>query len=56
MAAGAHSTWSSIGIGLYLGGRIAYLPLYARGVFLLRSIAWNIATTGIVAIFIGLFV
>jgi uncharacterized MAPEG superfamily protein len=27
---------------------VLYLPLYAFGVFLVRSLAWNIATLGIV--------
>jgi uncharacterized MAPEG superfamily protein len=29
-------------------GRVLYLPLYASGVFLARSLAWNVATFGIV--------
>jgi uncharacterized MAPEG superfamily protein len=32
---------------LYLGGRLVYLPLYAFGVYLVRSLVWNIATAGI---------
>jgi uncharacterized MAPEG superfamily protein len=43
-AGGATSTW---GVWLYLLGRVLYLPLYAFGVFLVRSIAWNVATLGI---------
>jgi uncharacterized MAPEG superfamily protein len=45
--AGAAGTLALWGGSLYLGGRIAYLLLYAAGVFLLRSLAWNIATLGI---------
>jgi uncharacterized MAPEG superfamily protein len=44
-ASGATSAW---GVGLYLLGRLLYLPLYAFGVVLLRSLAWNVATLGIV--------
>ena len=43
----SHSAWSTWGVSLYLLGRLAYLPLYAFGVFLVRSLAWNIATLGI---------
>jgi uncharacterized MAPEG superfamily protein len=41
---------------LYIGGRIAYLPLYACGVFLVRSVAWNVAIAGIIAVYVALFV
>ena len=46
--AGASSSTSAWGVGLYLLGRVLYLPLYAFGVFLVRSLAWNVATLGIV--------
>lgn len=46
--AGASSTTSAWGVGLYLLGRLLYLPLYAFGVVLVRSLAWNVATLGIV--------
>lgn len=45
---GTHGTLSATGIALYLAGRTIYLPLYAFGVFLVRSLAWNVATAGIV--------
>ena len=45
---GASSSLSAWGVGLYLLGRVLYLPLYAFGVFLVRSLAWNVATLGIV--------
>ena len=35
---GSLSKWAAI---LYLAGRIAYLPLYAFGVYLARSLAWK---------------
>jgi uncharacterized MAPEG superfamily protein len=43
-AYGALSKW---GVLLYFGGRLVYLPLYAFGVYLVRSVAWNVATAGI---------
>jgi len=55
VATGTQSAWSSWGVTLYLAGRAAYLPLYAFGVFLLRSLAWNVALVGIAAIYGSLF-
>ena len=46
--AGASSSTSARGVWLYVLGRALYLPLYAFGIFLARSIAWNVATLGIV--------
>jgi uncharacterized MAPEG superfamily protein len=56
LASGTHSPWSKWGVMLYIGGRVAYLPLYAFGVFLVRSIAWNVAIAGIFAVYVALFV
>jgi len=56
LATGTHSPWSKWGVILYISGRIAYLPLYALGVFLVRSLAWNVALAGIVAVYVALFV
>ncbi|HUG04083.1 MAG TPA: MAPEG family protein [Steroidobacteraceae bacterium] len=44
----AYGELSGLGALLYLAGRVIYLPLYAFGVFLARSLAWNVATAGIV--------
>jgi uncharacterized MAPEG superfamily protein len=41
---------------LYIAGRVAYLPLYASGVFVVRSMAWNVAIAGIIAVYVALFV
>ena len=42
--------WHHVGLGvwLYVLGRVMYLLLYAFGVFLVRSLSWNVATLGIV--------
>jgi uncharacterized MAPEG superfamily protein len=56
VATGAGSAWSKWGVMLYIGGRIAYLPLYAFGVFVARSIAWNVAIAGTIAMYAALFV
>jgi uncharacterized MAPEG superfamily protein len=39
--------WSMVGAHLYFWARVAYLPLYAAGVPLLRSLIWNVALLGI---------
>ena len=39
--------WSLIGAHLYFWARLAYVPLYAAGVFLARSLVWNVALAGI---------
>jgi uncharacterized MAPEG superfamily protein len=43
-----------VGVQLYFWGRVIYLALYAAGVFLLRSLVWNIATLGIVLVLLSL--
>jgi uncharacterized MAPEG superfamily protein len=45
--AGALSQW---GAGLYVAGRILFLPLYAIGVPWLRTLSWNAATLGLVLV------
>lgn len=39
---------TKLGAWLWLGGRVAYLPLYAFGVPLVRSLAWIVSLAGIV--------
>jgi uncharacterized MAPEG superfamily protein len=43
------------GAGLYLGARMAYLPLYAAGIYMIRSLVWNVATLGIGLILLALW-
>jgi uncharacterized MAPEG superfamily protein len=50
---GVHNGLTFWGAVLYLGGRIAYLPLYAYGVRYVRSMAWNVAAVGILLILAG---
>ena len=42
-----HSGLTEWGALLYLGARILYVPLYASGIWLLRSLVWNVAFLGI---------
>ena len=46
-AATAATAWAA---WTYVGARIAYLIAYASGVFLLRSLIWNVATLAIVTL------
>ena len=43
------------GAEVYLGARVAYLPLYAAGVYLVRSLVWNMAALGIALILLALW-
>ncbi|MGA9422197.1 MAG: MAPEG family protein [Rhodanobacteraceae bacterium] len=47
VATGRVGSLSQWGAGLYIAGRILYLPLYAFGVPLVRSLAWNVSAVGI---------
>ena len=50
-----HNAYTEWGALLYFWGRVVYLPLYAFGVRIVRSIAWNVATLGIVLIVVSIF-
>jgi len=50
---GAYGELSKWGTLLYLAGRLAYLPLYAFGVYFVRSLAWNVATAGILVLLVS---
>ncbi len=45
-----HDWRTQWGAGLYLGARMVYLPLYAFGVPLMRSLVWNVAIAGVALI------
>lgn len=40
----------ALGAWLWLGGRVAYLPLYALGVPYLRTLAWVVSLVGIIMV------
>jgi uncharacterized MAPEG superfamily protein len=48
--AGREGGLTAVGAWLYLVGRVVYLPLYALGVPVVRSIVWGIAFLGLVLI------
>lgn len=54
VVSGRSGTLSAWGAGLYLAGRVVYLPLYAAGIPLVRSLAWNVATAGIILLLVAL--
>ena len=51
---GRHNWMTEWGAVLYFAARLAYGPLYAFGVRIVRSLAWCVATLGIILILIGL--
>ena len=50
-----HGALTEWGARLYFWARVAYLPLYAAGVPLIRSLVWNVATVGILLLVVALF-
>lgn len=48
---GASDRLSQWGAIAYFAGRLAYLPLYAAGVPVVRGLVWNIPLLGILAMF-----
>ena len=52
--AGRHNWMTEWGAVLYFVARVAYLSLYAFGVRVVRSLAWCVATLGIILILTGL--
>ena len=51
---GTHDSLTEWGSRLYFWGRVAYVPLYAAGVPLFRSLVWNVATIGIALVVLAL--
>jgi len=51
-----HNALTEWGARLYFWGRVVYVPLYALGVPLVRSLVWNVATAGIALLLLALLV
>ena len=51
--AGRLGTLTTIGACLYFFGRLVYLPLYAAGIPVVRSLVWMAATGGLVLVIAG---
>jgi uncharacterized MAPEG superfamily protein len=52
--AGVHNRLTEWGALLYIGARVAYLPLYALGIPVIRSLVWNVAALGMLLFVIAL--
>src|SRR5215510_3629982 len=52
--ADTHGWMTEWGAQVYFWARVVFLPLCAAGIFLLRSLVWNVATLGIVLILLSL--
>ena len=48
-----HTWMTEWGAQLYLLARVTYIGLYVSGVWLIRSLVWNMATAGIVMILLA---
>jgi uncharacterized MAPEG superfamily protein len=53
-AVGRHDALTEFGAVFYFVARLIYLPLYAFGVPLVRSLVWNVATLGMALILVAL--
>ncbi|MGI8839449.1 MAG: MAPEG family protein [Caulobacteraceae bacterium] len=51
--AGRENALTRLGAELFLGARIVYLPLYAAGVPVLRTLAWAVSVVGLVLLFVA---
>ncbi|HZK98945.1 MAG TPA: MAPEG family protein [Caulobacteraceae bacterium] len=49
-AAGRENAMTRLGAELFLGGRIVYLPLYAAGVPVLRTLAFLVSIVGLILV------
>ena len=52
-AAGVHNELTHWGAVAYVGGRIIYSALYVSGVPLVRSLFWNVAAFGMLAVLVA---
>jgi len=52
---GRHNALTESGAQLYFWGRVAYLPLYAAGIPLVRSLVWSVSSFGILLSLVALF-
>jgi uncharacterized MAPEG superfamily protein len=48
--------WLAVwGSQIYFYARVLYLPIYAAGLPVIRTVVWSVATVGIVMVLIDLF-
>ena len=53
--AGRNGELTFWGTQLYFWGRVAYIPLYATGIYMVRSIVWGVTILGIGLILLALW-
>src|SRR4029453_11144997 len=51
---GRHNALTEWGAQLYFWGRVVYMPLYAAGIPLVRSLVWNVTAVGILLFLVAL--
>ena len=49
--AGIHNSLTLYGAALYLGARVLYLPLYAFGIPVVRTLVWCVSVIGMLMLF-----
>lgn len=54
VVSGRTGVLSEVGAWMYLVGRVVYLPLYALGVPVVRTLVWMIASLGMVLVLVQL--
>lgn len=52
--AGREGTLTLWGSYAFLAGRIVYVPLYAAGIPVVRSLAWGVALTGLIMVLVAI--
>ena len=52
---GKHTPVSVWGAQIYFWGRVAYLPLYAAGIPVVRTLVWTASTIGIVMVLLAAY-
>lgn len=50
---GKHTATSALGAQLYFWARLAYVPTYAAGIPVLRTLVWAVSLVGIVLVFLA---
>jgi uncharacterized MAPEG superfamily protein len=55
-AVGVHNAFTQSGAIAYVAGRLAYTALYVSGIPLIRSLAWNVAAFGMLAVLAAPFI
>lgn len=52
-ALGKHTSMSGLGAQLFFWSRLAYVPAYAAGIPVLRTLIWTVGFVGIVLVFLA---